>query len=114
MSRLVRWSAIALLALMAGGVVYRPISARAQDTEITRKARVKVTPQYPELARKLGISGVVKVEVTIAPNGIVKSTKVIGGHPLLIDAAVEAVKKWRFEPSSDETTGTIEFKFQPE
>jgi outer membrane biosynthesis protein TonB len=43
----------------------------------------------------------------------VKSTKVVGGHPLLVNAAVDAVKKWRFEPAADETTGVVEFKFDP-
>lgn len=114
MSRLLRWSAVILFGLMIGTPIYKPHPAFAQETQIARKVKVKITPIYPDLARKLGISGVVKVEIVIAPNGTVKSTKVIGGHPLLIDAAVEAVKKWRFEPAADETTGTIEFKFQPE
>jgi TonB family protein len=49
----------------------------------------------------------------VAPNGSVKNTKVVGGHPLLVNAAVDAVKKWRFEPASEETTGVVEFKFDP-
>ena len=68
---------------------------------------------YPELAKRMSISGVVKVEVVVAPNGSVKSTKVVGGHPLLVNAAVDAVKKWRFETASEETTGVVEFKFDP-
>ncbi len=114
MSRLLRWSAVAVLGLMVASPVYNPASAFAQDTQITRKVKVKVSPEYPDLARRLNISGIVKVEIVIAPNGTVKSTKVIGGHPLLVDAAVDAVKKWRFEPAAEETTGIIDFKFQPE
>jgi TonB family protein len=68
---------------------------------------------YPELAKRMSISGVVKVEVVVAPNGSVKSTKVVGGHPLLVNAAIDAVKKWRFETASEETTGVVEFKFDP-
>jgi outer membrane biosynthesis protein TonB len=43
----------------------------------------------------------------------VKDTKVIGGNPILVNAAVDAVKRWRFEPASDESTGVVEFKFDP-
>jgi outer membrane biosynthesis protein TonB len=41
----------------------------------------------------------------------VKSVKVIGGHPVLATAAMNAVKKWRFEAASEETTGVVQFKF---
>ena len=97
-----------LLAL-AGLAALTPVSAFAQDE--ARKAKSKVTPVYPELAKKMNVSGTVKVEVTIAPNGAVKSTRVIGGHPLLVDAAVDAVKRWKYEPGPDETIQVVEFKF---
>jgi len=86
--------------------------SQAQDNEIYRRAKVKVEPVYPELARKMGISGAVKVEVTVSPNGAVKSARVVGGHPVLAGAALDAAKRWRFEPAPAESTGVIEFKFQ--
>ena len=61
----------------------------------------------------MGLSGTVRLQLLIAPNGNVKETKVIGGHPILVTAAVDAVKKWRFETASAESTGTVEFKFDP-
>ena len=78
-----------------------------------RKVKTKVPPNYPEIARKLGLSGTVKLEVVVAPNGNVKDTKVIGGHPILVSAAVDAVKKWKFETASGESMGTVEFRFDP-
>jgi len=87
-------------------------SPQTQDNEIYRRAKVKVEPAYPELARKMGISGAVKIEVTVAPNGTVKTARVVGGHPVLAGAALDAAKKWRFEPAPAESTGVIEFKFQ--
>ena len=78
-----------------------------------RRAKNKVSPLYPELARKMNLSGVVKIAVTVAPNGTVKDTKVIGGNPILVNAALDAVKKWKFDPASDESVGVIEFKFDP-
>lgn len=105
-----RWFAAVLLAGISG-LILHPVPSRAQ--ELTRKAKTRVAPMYPELAKRMSISGVVKVEVVVAPNGAVKSTKVVGGHPLLVNAAVDAVKKWRFETGSEETTGVVEFKFDP-
>jgi TonB family protein len=72
-----------------------------------------VQPEYPELARKMNITGTVKVQIVVLPNGSVKEAKVVGGHPVLASAALEAVKKWRFEPASSESTGVVDFKFEP-
>ena len=108
-----RWFAGAILAALITTIVLHPLPGRAQQEEITRKVKTKVSPSYPELARRMSISGVVKVQVVVAPNGSVKTTKVVGGHPLLVNAAVDAVKKWRFETASEETTGVVEFKFDP-
>jgi TonB family protein len=108
-----RWLAGALLVALTAVIVLHPLPGRAQQDEITRKVKSKVSPSYPELARRMSIAGVVKVQVVVAPNGSVKSAKVVGGHPLLVNAAVDAVKKWRFETASGETTGVVEFKFDP-
>lgn len=81
--------------------------------ESGRKLKNRVSPQYPELARRVNAKGTVKIEVVIAPNGSIRSTKVIGGHPLLVNAAEDAVKKWRYEPASEETTTVVEFNFTP-
>ena len=78
-----------------------------------RRVRSRVSPEYPAIARKMGLSGVVRVQVVVSPNGNVKETKVIGGHPILVTAAVDAVKKWKFDPASAETTGILEIKFDP-
>jgi protein TonB len=76
-----------------------------------RKIVKQVAPVYSELARRANISGTVKVEVTIAPNGVVKSTKLVGGHPLLADSAIEAVKGWKYEPAATESTTIVVFNF---
>ena len=90
---------------------FQPRSSHAQDLD--RKVKSKVSPVYPDIAKKMNLAGVVKIEVVIAPSGSVKETKVIGGNPILVNAALDAVKKWRFEAASDETTGVLEFKFDP-
>lgn len=85
----------------------------AQSEEMLRRAKSKVQPAYPDLARKMNITGTVKVEVVVAPNGTVKEARVVGGHPVLASSALEAAKKWRFEPSAAESSGIIDFKFEP-
>jgi TonB family protein len=104
-----------LLAVMAVAAGVGVTGLRGQDaaTEIVRRAKSKVQPVYPELARKMNLSGTVKVEVVVAPNGTVKEAKVVGGHPVLANAALEAVKKWRFEPAAMESSGVVDFKFEP-
>jgi len=72
-----------------------------------------VQPTYPDLARKMNIAGTVKIEIVVAPNGTVKDARVVGGHPVLATAALDAAKKWRFEPAAVETSGIIDFKFEP-
>jgi TonB family protein len=111
--QLQRWLAGAVISGVAAVCLLHPLPGRAQQEELSRKVKSKVAPSYPELARRMAISGVVKVQVVVAPNGSVKSTKVVGGHPLLVNAAVDAVKKWRFDAASEETTGVVEFKFDP-
>jgi protein TonB len=52
-------------------------------------------PQYPIAARNQGISGVVRLHVIIAKDGSVKMMEVVSGHPLLVQAALDAVGHWR-------------------
>jgi TonB family protein len=57
------------------------------------------------------IHGVVKVEAIVRPNGSVKTTRVLGGNPVLVDAALDAVGKWKFEPAQNETTELVQLSF---
>jgi len=61
----------------------------------------------------MSLTGTAKIEVVVSPNGTVKDARVVGGHPVLASAALDAVKKWRFEPAPAESTGVIDFKFEP-
>lgn len=99
------WSSFAGVAVLSTSLV-------AFGADVPRKAKVKVPPQYPDIARRMNIVGSVKLEVQIASNGTVKTVKPIGGHPLLIDSAVAAVKQWKYEPG-DEGTEIVEFQFAP-
>lgn len=80
---------------------------------VDRKVAARVAPAYPDLAKKMHIRGMVKVEAIVKPNGQVKSTRVLGGNPVLVDAALEAVGKWKFEPAQSETTEVVQLTFDP-
>ena len=103
---------VGLLLIGVTGVALAP-TAWGQEQETTRKTKSKVEPMYPDLARRMKISGIVKVDVTVAANGTVKDAKGVGGHPVLANAVLDAVKKWRFETGSQETTETLQFRFDP-
>ena len=57
------------------------------------------------------IQGTVKLEAVVRPNGTVKSTRVIGGNPVLVEAAADAVSKWKFEANPSETTELLQLTF---
>jgi TonB family protein len=87
-------------------------SAWGQE-EFNRKVTTKTPAIYPDLARRMRITGVVKIQITVAPSGVVKNVKLVGGHPVLANAALEAVRTWRYEASKEENTGIVEFRFDP-
>jgi TonB family protein len=103
-----------LIALAAILALAAPL--HAQDSAATdaakRKVKTRVAAEYPVLARQMGVTGKVKVEVTITPEGKVSNAKIVGGSPVLVGAAVDAVKKWKFETGAKDTTEIIEFEFK--
>ena len=73
------------------------------ESSIERKLITRVEPQYPEILREKQIGGVVRLEVTIAANGTVQSIAVLGGNPILAEAAETAVRKWVYAPGRSQT-----------
>jgi TonB family protein len=74
-------------------------------------------PAYPELARRTGIQGIVKLQVRVTTNGSIEVQKLLKGEPVLADAAIDAVKRWRAKPASIngrkvEVVSTVTFNFQ--
>ena len=91
------------------------IRVQAQSNSVPASGRAvtsRVAPAYPELARKMHIHGTVKVEAGVRANGTVKSTRILGGNPVLIEAASDAVKLWKFAPGPAETTEVVQLTFE--
>jgi TonB family protein len=74
----------------------------------------RVAPAYPELARRMHVSGKVVLLVTVQADGKVSATKVESGHALLAPAAQDAVSRWRFAPNSDASETEVEVNFTGE
>src|SRR5262249_54374908 len=55
--------------------------------------------EYPKIAKQTGAKGTVTLSATIAKDGTIKAVKVVSGHPMLVAAASEAVKQWRYRPT---------------
>jgi len=95
-------------------LIFVPGQAPAQESsENVRRILSRVAPQYPNLARSMNIRGSVRAVALVAPNGTVKSVEVKGGHPVLAEAAQNALRQWKFEAVSKETYEIIEIRFAP-
>jgi TonB family protein len=68
-------------------------------------------PEYPAIAAKMSLHGTVKLKVWIAPDGTVRRLEYIGGHPLLAESALKAVKNWKYEAAAKESVQIVEVKF---
>ena len=76
----------------------------------------KVLPTYPPLARSARIQGQVVLQAVISKQGAIENLRVLAGHPMLVPAAIEAVRQWRYrpyvlnnEPVEVETQVTVNF-----
>jgi TonB family protein len=82
--------------------------------ESKRKIKFKTNPPYSEIARRMNLTGKVKIELVIAPDGHVKTARPVGGHPVLVQSCLDVVKDWKFDAGPEETVQVIEFDFKPQ
>ena len=76
-----------------------------------RAIKSKVSPIYPEIAKRMKITGVVKLEVAVDPDGKVSDVKTLSGNNMLASAAQDAVRKWRFAPAPAASTVDVDMNF---
>ena len=76
-----------------------------------RKVVYKEEPAYPDIAVQMALHGTVKIRIWIASDGSVRRLEYVGGHPLLAESALKAIKNWKFEPAQKESAEIIEVKF---
>jgi TonB family protein len=71
------------------------VGGDAQQAKLVRQPN----PAYPPLAKQARVEGTVKLDAVIARDGTIQNLKVVSGHPLLVPAALEAVKQWVYQPT---------------
>jgi TonB family protein len=94
-------------------LIFLGLMATISSGQEPRKRIAQPQPQYPEIAKHLALTGNVKVQIVVATDGHIKETKVIGGHPVLVEATLKALEKWKYAPANAETTAELEFHFHP-
>ena len=72
---------------------------RVSGPAMVAKCKKCPRPAYPSAARDLRVQGMVEIYVLVAPDGAVQQARLISGHPLLAQSALDTVKRWKFEPS---------------
>lgn len=89
--------------------------AAAQDSpsKSDRKILRQTTPNYPDIARRMGLTGTVRVMAVVSPDGKVKKVEAVGGSPILVQVTQDAVYQWKFAPASAESREIIELHFNP-
>jgi TonB family protein len=93
--------------------VFPTFSRAEEQPDAPRKVVARVVPQYPEIARQMQVQGTVRIGVVVNPAGKMKAAQVIGGHPILVRAAMEAIAKWKWASGPRETKELIELDFHP-
>ena len=100
---------VASLSVLTGSIAPAAYAQKTQE----RKIVYRVEPEYPPDLKHAGIGGYVRMEATISSNGSVESTSVTGGNPILAEAAVTAIRKWKYEPLAYQTKAKLVFHFAP-
>jgi len=85
---------------------------RAEDPA-PRKLVTRVAPKYPEYLKTHEIGGVVRLSIVVTPAGNVKAVTPVGGNPILVDAASDAVKLWKYAPAENTDTFEVKLDFVP-
>ena len=88
-----KWS---LLVLAAAALFAADPTLKVSEADARKAAIVKPAPEYPRAAVQLRISGRVELEAIVAEDGSVEDARPLKGNPLLTQAGVTALKKWRF------------------
>ena len=88
-------------------------TASSRSNPLPFKLFDKVAPKYPRELKQNAIGGVVRLSISISPNGSVGKISPIGGNPILVDAATLAVKQWKYVPADHPTTAEVQLDFIP-
>ena len=100
---------LVLLSVCLGAAT--PVSAQQADSG--RKLLRRVEPKYPDDLKRHDIGGVVRLSIEVTPQGSVRKIAPIGGNPILLEAAMAAVRQWKYAPSDSTQTLEVKIDFIP-
>ena len=106
------WISLFLLSVCVG-LFISTAPLPAQQSLSTRRLLLRTAPAYPEIARTMALQGAVRVDALVGSDGSVKEVAIKGGHPVLAQAAANAVRHWKWEASAHESHEVVEVKFTP-
>ena len=107
--RVLRWRGTGIIgAAVLSLVMFGALPAGAAGD---RAVKSKVPPVYPELAKRMRITGVVKIEATVDADGKVTAVKTMSGNSALSVAAEDAVRKWKFVSGDGTATVNVDVTF---
>ena len=104
------YSLIPALACITLMMLFATSPLHASDSD-GRKVVTRVLPAFPELARRMHVSGVVHLDATVSPDGHVEKVKATSGPPVLCGAAQDAVMHWKFTPGESESVVSVQINF---
>jgi len=87
------------------------LTAGAVPQETQPRLLKKVVPAYPEILKKMNVSGTVRVEVTINPDGSVKDVENRGGNAIFVDSVAAAIRNWKYAPADRQHTAEVSVTF---
>jgi TonB family protein len=93
-------------------VLAAPPAPSAPPATEHRAVITRVPPVYPELAKRMGVTGVVTLRAVVLPDGTVSETHVESGHALLRQSAEDAVRHWRFAPNPNSSDCIVSVGFE--
>ena len=105
----IRYLLVLALCSICSTVALSP--AQDSSSQTKRKVVSQTVPHYPDIARRMHLTGTVKVAAIVAPDGKVKKVETLGGSPILVQAAQSSLSQWRFAPATAESREVIEIHF---
>lgn len=112
---------VAYIAITRGAIGYvsgsvategvKVLDVTFEGGKVERNLITRVEPEYPETLRQMHIGGRVRLEVTVSPRGSVESVQLLGGNPILGEAAMAAVKQWIYSPGPSASSMQVTIPF---
>jgi TonB family protein len=102
---------LTLLVLLA---LVSPSAAQVERVDKSIRKVVRTSePDYPTIVKNAHIGGLVRLSVTVLPNGDVARVDILGGNPIFVASAINAIRKWKYAPAASQTKEEVQINFTP-